>query len=559
MADRPLNLAEDLTPIERCLLAAAAAGRVLDLRSGPGVGGGPRRQAERTVRSQVVAAAVTGRVDGLPLRAVRLRGAVLTGPLNLGGETLLCPLELYECEVPGRIFLARSRGTCVSLRGSHLRRGLSARYLRLSQDLNLSDGFSCLGRVDLRSVHLKGHLNAAGAHLFPPRGSALDLAGARLDRGLHLTGAQVQGRVDLNGCVVGGVGVRADRLRLEATQTPRPALRADRMVTVGGLHLHGAHITGEVVVTDAHVEGHFDLRGSQLVPALPDEDDARPALLGDRLSVSGDALLSDALIQGQVRLPGADIGGALALDRLDLSGPQDYLLLLCGLQVGGAAFVHLARPVEGIDLTQARVGAWLDDPRTWPVRVRLDGFVYGELGSLALPVRSRLRWLERDTGGYVPQPYLQLAGHLRRLGNVDGARTVSIAMQRHHRAQRNERYAVSSRAWSALLRWTIGYGHHPARVLGPFSVLLVAGAVAQRWAYGHGLITSELSPGARSPYDPVRYTLDLLLPVANLHQRDGWAPQGVDSWITLTLSMSGWLLALILVSGLTGVFRKDGP
>ena len=84
--------------------------------------------------------------------------------------------------------------------------------------------------------------------------------------------------------------MRADRLRLEATQAPRPALRADRMVTVGGLHLHGAHITGEVVVTDAHVEGHFDLRGSQLVPALPDEDDARPALLGDRLCVSGDAL-----------------------------------------------------------------------------------------------------------------------------------------------------------------------------------------------------------------------------------------------------------------------------
>jgi hypothetical protein len=54
-----------------------------------------------------------------------------------------------------------------------------------------------------------------------------------------------------------------------------------------------------------------------------------------------------------------------------------------------------------------------------------------------------------------------------------------------------------------------------------------------------------------------RYTLDLLIPVANLHQRDAFVAQGYAAWWSFGLSLAGWLLAAVLVAGLAGVFKRD--
>jgi hypothetical protein len=125
----------DLTSPERALCAAAAAGRLLDTRS--------RRPAEdhpakgrtwgrdRQIRAQVLLQLLTGescwdQASGWPL-AVRLRGASVAGRLNLGGLTMRCPLELYDCYLGGRLDLAKAEAPGISLRGSQLAQRLSAR------------------------------------------------------------------------------------------------------------------------------------------------------------------------------------------------------------------------------------------------------------------------------------------------------------------------------------------------------------------------------------------------------------------------------------------------
>ena len=75
---------------------------------------------------------------GPPL-AVRLRGAQITGRLNLGGLTLRCPIELYDCFLDGRLDLAKAKAPDISLWGSYLCQRLSARRLRLDHNLNLRD------------------------------------------------------------------------------------------------------------------------------------------------------------------------------------------------------------------------------------------------------------------------------------------------------------------------------------------------------------------------------------------------------------------------------------
>jgi hypothetical protein len=63
--------------------------------------------------------------------AVRGARCRIVGPLNLGGQTLTCALELYECYLGDPVDLAKADAPGISLRGSYLRRRLSARGLQL--------------------------------------------------------------------------------------------------------------------------------------------------------------------------------------------------------------------------------------------------------------------------------------------------------------------------------------------------------------------------------------------------------------------------------------------
>ena len=64
--------------------------------------------------------------------------------------------------------------------------------------------------------------------------------------------------------------------------------------------------------------------------------------------------------------------------------------------------------------------------------------------------------------------------------------------------------------------------------------------------------------GTEQPgFNPFRYTVDLLLPVANFKQRDSFIAEGWAAWASFGFTFAGWLLAAILVAGLAGVFKRD--
>src|SRR3954447_14674416 len=103
----------DLTPTEQRLCEKAAEGQLLDLRSGEANKDNPaegtRWGTDRCVRPQLLSQLLTGRGNldqafQAPV-AVRLRGAKILVRLNLGGLTLRCPLELYQCHLGGRVGL----------------------------------------------------------------------------------------------------------------------------------------------------------------------------------------------------------------------------------------------------------------------------------------------------------------------------------------------------------------------------------------------------------------------------------------------------------------------
>ena len=214
----------------------------------------------------------------------------------------------------------------------------------------------------------------------------------------------------------------------------------------------------------------------------------------------------------------------------------------------------------GIDLTHARVGGWYDAKDAWPAWLRLEGFTYDAIDAPGVSARSRLRWVERHQGGYTPQPYEQLAGVYRRAGEDSSARTVAIAKQQARRASPGRWWVRwPRRAWSFFLHLTIGYGYRPTLVLPYLVGLFAVGSLILNHAdHAHPSMLAPTKTGPAQPgFNAARYTLDLLLPVANLKQRDTFIPHGYATWWVFGLTLGGWLLALVLVAGLTGVFKRD--
>jgi hypothetical protein len=74
-------------------------------------------------------------------------------------------------------------------------------------------------------------------------------------------------------------------------------------------------------------------------------------------------------------------------------------------------------------------------------------------------------------------------------------------------------------------------------------------------------ITGDLTPASKTtispPFQPFLYTLDLLLPVASLHQRDNWVAQGAAQWWSVFFIIMGWILATVVVASLTGIIKRN--
>jgi sRNA-binding regulator protein Hfq len=436
------------------------------------------------------------------------------------------------------------------------------------------------------------------------------------------TGFKAQGEVRLLGAEIGsnlecggGVFENAEGY----------ALTCDRMHVQGSTFLDyddeaktGFKAQGQVRLIGAEIGGQFSCRGGAF------ENAGGIALACDGMLVKGDVFLQDSFqAKGEVRLPGAEIGGDLdcsggdfenhgrealncvlmrvkgvvslgsgftAQGAVDLTGAEISGHLLCNGGKFGGDFNGVNLKVDGIwgwtkqeekingtlMLANARLANLMDDEASWPATGKLDvdGLVYGPFTSVVpADAESRLRWLGlQDPGRLTVQPYEQLAAVFRQMGLRDDARAVAVAKQRHIRAH--------LRGWSKVGSWiqdaTIGYGYYPWKVLFFILPLLVLGTLVFGWGFAHGLMAPTIdhpqfalftaqaqAPSARLAWDAFAYSLDVFLPIVDLHQESAWAPDAVLPGGTAVLYylvfhiLMGWVLTTLGVAGFTGLVRSD--
>ena len=385
--------------------------------------------------------------------------------------------------------------------------------------------------------------------------SRFTLCGVRISGDLDLANARLQTSLLFEHCVFDG-----ELLLAEATT------RSIRLRGCYLSHMNAARITldGELEVAGCRLDklslygartGDVEISGSTFTSP-------NVAVQGDLAAIDGAFYCHDAVLDGQLRLPGAHVKGYVELDGSTIRGGVLARNLdvdngmYCGFGKRAVCTIERDFDLRGarirrelrlddtrltvLDLRQAHVDSLCDDPAHWPRETRLDGLRYEDLAP-RLPAPARLDWLSRGRNDYRPQPLEQLAAHYRRIGHDEDARRVLLHKQR----ERRRTLAPPGRTWGLIQDLLVGYGYRPWLAGLWLLVLLAAGTV---------YFAARPPSAARDdppPFSALAYTLDLLLPVVNLGQETAWSPYGPGQTVAYGLIVAGWILATAVITGIT--------
>ena len=500
-------------------------------------------------------------------------------------------LHLEGCRIAAIYLLGAKIDGSFGLSGAHVggkgRRAMSADRLSVTGNMYCNEGFLAHGEVKLSGASIGGQLIFRDAHLDGNGESALTADGLKVTDAMFCDeGFQACGEVRLVGASIGGP-LHFNAAHLDGNG--EPALTADGL-TVADLYCRqGFRADGQIKIIDARIGGDLDLSGARL------DGKGRPALTADRARVTGNMRCSEGfqasgevrlaatsigsqlifsgahldrkggyaltaewlsvtgnmycnegfLAHGEVSLSSASIGGQLIFSGAHLDGMGEPALYAQGLTVAREMFLDEGFRAEGtVNLTGAKIGSLVDEIRSWPQILDLDGLTYDDLTNI--PARRRLDWLNRSVG-YAPQPYEQLAAHYRRLGHDEEARRVLMAKLR----QRRRQHPWWKRWWGWLQDALAGYGYAPGR-----AVLLLAGAFVVGWLVFSTRHPSPVGPGPHPEFNAALYTLDVLIPAPALGQASDFDPQGATLAVAAGLHILGWLLAITVIAAITRSFSR---
>jgi hypothetical protein len=308
--------------------------------------------------------------------------------------------------------------------------------------------------------------------------------------------------------------------------------------------------------------------------------------------------LKQARIQGDLDCTGA------AFDALgDMAWRGATTVAMDQAHIGGTLVLTRQNlPLQGVTLSSTQAQALADDHTTWGEDLTLDGFRYRRFARTA-PTRAdfRVDWLMRQHGPHLgrdfrPQPWQQLIEALRGNAQEHAAREVAVARERLLRQTGRVGVGLSrplralARAGHLIIDALIGFGYKPMRLVATLAVLwLLSGTVY--WAAAENGAIAPLNPSiyndprlthcragdsagsswTRCPqlpsehpaFRPFAYSLEVLLPFANLQQRQAWtalenhgaeAPREASArvwgmasrWLAWYQSLFGWLALALL-------------
>jgi hypothetical protein len=542
----PLNAAE------KRILEAAAAG---DLA----VVGANRPEAEsdaNRVRADFLRFLALGGDDEAPVheKGLWVRGAWITGKLNLSDAEIPGALLLEKCHFNEKpeLYDTQIYGL-FSLEGSFVP-GLTAGGLTCKSGIELRNGFVSKGEVELSGATISNYFDCRG--------------------GIFMNS--------------GKIAIKAPRIKVSGDVF---------MCNDSNLKIQFT-AQGEVNLGGAVVSGNLDCSGCRFSNVDITKNVNITAIDAIHIKVGNNIFMKKCFMaEGKIRISGATVGGDLDFYKGKFEHPKGTAIECKGMTVSGTIYLHDVLSLNGkVDLRGARIARLVDDLKSWPQDIILDGFVYDSFASDApTTAKARLAWLEKQSEKHSgkaknprefrPQPWQQLRKVLRETGHLEDSRQVAIAFEARKRecgvigeivtpaapadivaCFRQWLRSRTARGFHFLYGALIGYGYRPARLFWILAIVWLASTVLFTIG-GHSRVfgpsdpkifenptyapcNPEITPRANwtrcqtfprayPAFYPPLYALDVLLPIAKLGQEDHWAPLAPER----ALTTKNWLLA----------------
>lgn len=534
----------DLTPAERRIWQAFPLGEPVDFRqaSGEVPQRGDSWGPERTVRAKVLRTLLlSSAAEEGEIAALRLTGARISGSLNLQYGNVENAVRLWGCHFDHAPILYGAQFRQLNLSESYLP-ALVAATVRVDGVLRFTD-CRIPGRIQLGGAKISGALFLDRAHLGVEEGdhdgeSVLELNHATIDDDVWAPGLVAYGQVRLAGATIAGV-VNLDDAELN--NAGGTALDAKNITVGSDLRAMRLRCHGLFSLEGGQISGRLDLENAELANA------PHHALNATSLTIGTDLNAARLTAHGLVKLTAAKITGQLDLRGSRLSNPGHVALGASRCEAEELAFWDAERISGEVYLRYARFNVIHADPNIWPGSVRLTGLTYETLEP-RMPATERLELLKREVNGFVPHAYEQLAATYQRVGDDADARTVLLAKQRRNRAA----LPWYAKAWGYLQDATVGYGYRPMRAAAWLLALLALSAIA--FGLHHPL---RMETGKGPTFNPVIYSLDLLLPIIDFGQEKAFNPRGWYQWLSYLLIAAGWILATTIAAGITRALSRQ--
>jgi hypothetical protein len=316
---------------------------------------------------------------------LRLRGAKITGRLDLQDLTTDVNLELNDCLLEAGVVARDASLASVALTGCLIDHPAESPLdgVRLTCNVLLLGrarviGHAGTGAVNLSGAHIGGQFDCDTAELSNHCGPALDAEGLQVDQdmlltsGFTATGSGDGGAVNLGGAHIGGQ-LNCDTAELR--NDSGPALDAEGLQVDQGMYLTsgftatGSGDDGAVCLGGARIGGQLGSAGAKLC------NPSGPALDTDGLQVGRGVFLRGLIAigggdddsgGGAVRLAGAQIDGQLDCTGAKLCNYSGPALHAPHLEVGQDMYLTDGFTATGsgrggaVNLALGRVGGQLD-------------------------------------------------------------------------------------------------------------------------------------------------------------------------------------------------------
>jgi hypothetical protein len=366
--------------------------------------------------------------------------------------------------------------------GNENTHALTIEYAEIKGSVRFCDSFIAEGEVDMAITKIGGNLDCHGGKFSSPgTDAAIDGRSSRISGSVWLTetdgsnstfiaegqvnftDATVEGNFDCLGGQFsgkdGGVALNGDGINVRGTVS-----LVDGFIARGGVSLVRAKIDGDLNCNTGHFIGSSRRRALVLTGAqIGGGVNLRKDIPQDGFTAEGGVDLVRAIIGGDLNCSGGQFLGCGENPGLNASATKiggnvllrdamlvDKLVRFAYAEVGGdLEWLDIRSPNAGtvtLDLRFAKVGMLLSDQKFFSrhEEVLLDGFVFDLLGG-SDNAKDQLAWLRlQPQDKFLPQPFEQMAGVLRKMGYQEEA--VHLLIVKNEKAARD----ILSTNWKAV-------------------------------------------------------------------------------------------------------------